>query len=135
MGEIIDLYPDKMAEAQAKALDALVAQLNKIQMASIRETLAKTAPDTQAITGPCKISGNLFDMQIQQVCGCGSRDKTRRDCHWYHCEHDMGASINCCTLREKLDDCPCTDDCKDYLSNAEADKAVMEYFKRKKQEE
>ena len=43
----------------------------------------------------------------------------KRDCYWYHCEHDMGASIDCCTLNDNIGDCPCTDDCKNYISSSE----------------
>ncbi len=41
----------------------------------------------------------------------------KRDCYWYHCEHDMGASIDYCTLCDNLWECPCSEDCKNYISN------------------
>jgi hypothetical protein len=44
----------------------------------------------------------------------------KRDCYWYHCEHQMGASIDCCTLAKGLGDCPCSDDCDNYISHMEA---------------
>jgi hypothetical protein len=40
----------------------------------------------------------------------------RKDCVFYHCEHHMGASIDCCTLRNKLGDCPCTLNCEKYAN-------------------
>lgn len=40
----------------------------------------------------------------------------RKDCVFYHCEHQMGASIDCCTLRNELGDCPCTLDCEKYAN-------------------
>lgn len=58
---------------------------------------------------------------FSQECGCDScrNDNIRRDCYWYHCEHQMGASIDCCTLANGLGDCPCSDDCKNYISTRE----------------
>ena len=67
------------------------------------------------------------------MCGCGIRDNIRRDCHWYHCEHQMGASIDCCTLRENLGDCPCSDDCKDYIGYAEVNRILREHMKHGEQ--
>ena len=40
----------------------------------------------------------------------------RRDCIHYHCEHDMGASIDCCTLKKELGNCPCTFNCEKYIN-------------------
>lgn len=70
---------------------------------------------------------------VFSMCGCGIRDNIRRDCHWYHCEHQMGASIDCCTLRENLGDCPCSDDCKDYIGYAEVNRILREHMKHGEQ--
>ena len=43
----------------------------------------------------------------------------KHDCYWYHCEHQMGASIDCCVLANGLGDCPCSDDCNNYITNGE----------------
>lgn len=48
----------------------------------------------------------------------------RRDCYWYHCEHDMGASIDCCTAEKRLGECPCSDDCTNYISQNEVASAL-----------
>ena len=55
----------------------------------------------------------------------------KRDCYWYHCEHQMGASIDCCTLASGLGDCPCSDDCHNYITNEE----VTRILKRLKTQE
>jgi len=56
----------------------------------------------------------------------------RRDCVHYHCEHDMGASIDCCTLRG-LDNCPCSNDCNDYANKNEIYLLGLEVFKKRKE--
>ena len=65
------------------------------------------------------------------MCGCGCwlamEDKIRRDCYFYHCEHQMGASIDCCTLMTGLGVCPCSEDCKTYISTYEAYKIIEKY--------
>lgn len=48
----------------------------------------------------------------------------KHDCYWYHCEHQMGASIDCCTLASGLGDCPCSDDCCNYVSSIEVTKRL-----------
>ena len=48
----------------------------------------------------------------------------KRDCFWYYCEHDMGASIDGCSLSKDLYDCPCSDDCVNYISRSEAKKQI-----------
>ncbi len=48
----------------------------------------------------------------------------RYDCYWYHCEHQMGASIDCCILAKGLGDCPCSDDCDKYISRMEVTKML-----------
>ena len=68
-------------------------------------------------------------------CDCGNRyynDNIRRDCHWYHCEHQMGASIDCCTLRDSLGDCPCSEDCENYISNNEINNVVADYIRNRR---
>lgn len=55
----------------------------------------------------------------------------RHDCYWYHCEHQMGASIDCCTLANGLGDCPCSDGCRNYVTNEK----VTELLKRMKAQE
>ena len=63
---------------------------------------------------------------FSQGCGCDSyrNDNIRRDCYWYYCEHDMGASIDCCTLCDGLGECPCAEDCENYISNKEVTKQL-----------
>ena len=56
----------------------------------------------------------------------------RRDCVHYHCEHDMGASIDCCTLRG-LGNCPCSNDCNDYANKNEIYLLGLEVFKKRKE--
>ena len=55
---------------------------------------------------------------MNNLCGIyyKTRSKIREDCIHYHCEHQMGASIDCCLKTGQLGDCPCTDDCKDFIS-------------------
>lgn len=48
----------------------------------------------------------------------------RRDCFYFWEEQDMGARIPCCTLRSALGDCPCSPNCKDYISGSDAYKVV-----------
>lgn len=72
---------------------------------------------------------------FSQECGCDSyrNDNIRRDCYWYHCEHQMGASIDCCTLANGLGDCPCSRDCKTYISKEEATTMVLDYIEKRKE--
>lgn len=64
-------------------------------------------------------------------CQCNYKSNIRTDCIHYHCEHDMGASIDCCTLRG-LGDCPCTKDCSDYVDKAEVYRLGLEALKQPK---
>ena len=57
---------------------------------------------------------------------------TRKDCIYYHCEHDMGASIDCCTLKG-LGNCPCSNDCNDYANKDEIYSLGLEVFKKRKE--
>lgn len=52
----------------------------------------------------------------------------RNDCYFYYEEPDMGAHIPICKLYSKLGYCPC-ENCKDYVSEAEAYKRVITYPK------
>lgn len=56
----------------------------------------------------------------------------RRDCINYHCEHQMGASIDCCTLRG-LGNCPCSNECNDYANKNEIYLLGLEVFKKRKE--
>lgn len=62
-------------------------------------------------------------------CGIDYKSNIRYDCVFYHCEQDMGASIDCCTLRG-LGDCPCSDKCKDYANINEIYRLGLETFKK-----
>ena len=56
----------------------------------------------------------------------------RRDCIHYHCEHDMGASIDCCTLRG-LGNCPCSNDCDDYANKNKIYSLGLDVFRKRKE--
>ena len=56
----------------------------------------------------------------------------RRDCIHYHCEHDMGASIDCCTLRG-LGNCPCSNDCNDYANKNKIYLLGLDVFRKRKE--
>ena len=56
----------------------------------------------------------------------------RKDCINYHCEHDMGASIDCCMLKG-LGNCPCSSDCNDYANRNEIYLLGLEVFKKRKE--
>ena len=64
-------------------------------------------------------------------CQCDYKSNIRTDCIHYHCEHDMGASIDCCTLKG-LGNCPCTKDCPDYADKAEVYRLGLEALKQPK---
>jgi hypothetical protein len=64
-------------------------------------------------------------------CQCDYKSNIRTDCIHYHCEYDMGASIDCCTLRG-LGNCPCTKDCPDYVDKAEVYRYGLEALKHPK---
>jgi len=65
-------------------------------------------------------------------CQCDYKSNIRTDCIHYHCEHDMGASIDCCTLRG-LGDCPCSNNCNDYANKDEIYLLGLEVFKKRKE--
>ena len=65
-------------------------------------------------------------------CQCNYKSNIRTDCIHYHCEHDMGASIDCCTLKG-LGNCPCTKDCPDYVDKAEVYRLGLEMSKHLEQ--
>lgn len=65
-------------------------------------------------------------------CQCNYKSNIRTDCIHYHCEHDMGASIDCCTLRG-LGNCPCSNDCNDYANKNEIYLLGLEVFKKRKE--
>ena len=56
----------------------------------------------------------------------------KRDCYFYSEYADMGAHIPCCDNHKGLGNCPC-EECTDFLSKNDADKAVREYVKIRKQ--
>ena len=65
-------------------------------------------------------------------CGIGYSSSVRKDCVFYYCEHDMGASIDCCILRG-LGNCPCSDSCKDYADKTEVYQLGLEVLKKRRQ--
>ena len=65
----------------------------------------------------------------KMYCQCNYKSNIRSDCIYYYCEHDMGASIDCCTLRG-LGDCPCTKDCPDYADKAEVYRLGLKALKQ-----
>lgn len=67
---------------------------------------------------------------FRMCCQCDYKSNIRTDCIHYHCEHDMGASIDCCTLKG-LGNCPCTNDCSDYVDKAEVYRLGLEVLKQK----
>ena len=82
--------------------------------------------------GYCKITvcvkGNFRYRRM--CCQYNYKSNIRTDCIHYHCEHDMGASIDCCTLKG-LGNCPCTKDCPDYVDKAEVYRLGLEVLKQK----
>jgi hypothetical protein len=62
-------------------------------------------------------------------CQCNYKSNIRTDCIHYHCEHDMGASIDCCTLKG-LGNCPCSNDCNEYVNKNEVYKVGLESLKK-----
>ena len=57
----------------------------------------------------------------------------RKDCFFYHCEHMMNASIDCCSQKGVLGICPCTEDCKDYANKHEVYKYGLECIRKQKE--
>lgn len=49
--------------------------------------------------------------------------KIRTNCFWYRPWKDMGATLDQCELKEPTK-CPCSKDCKWYISKASADEIV-----------
>lgn len=68
---------------------------------------------------------------MEMWCQSNYESNIRTDCIHYHCEHDMGASIDCCTLKG-LGNCPCTKDCSDYVDKAEVYRLGLEALKQPK---
>lgn len=64
-------------------------------------------------------------------CGISEESEKRKDCHFYHEEPDMGAHIPCCIRTKKLGVCPCSPECKDYISEREINQVISDYIKRK----
>lgn len=64
-------------------------------------------------------------------CQCNYKSNIKTDCIHYHCEHDMGASIDCCALKG-LGNCPCTKDCPDYVNKAKVYRLGLEALKHSK---
>lgn len=64
-------------------------------------------------------------------CGIDYRSNIREDCVFYHCEKDMGASIDCCTLKG-LGNCPCSDSCEDYADKNEVYKLGLEVLRERR---
>lgn len=58
------------------------------------------------------------------ISGCGCQPSPyKEECYFYSEEHDMGASIPCCSFRGGLGNCPC-ENCKSYLSEQAAYRIV-----------
>jgi len=49
--------------------------------------------------------------------------KIRTDCFWYRPWKDMSATFDQCELEEPTK-CPCSEDCKWYISKASADEMI-----------
>lgn len=58
----------------------------------------------------------------------------RKDCINYHCEHLMGASIDCCILKG-LGNCPCSNDCNEYVNRNEVYKLGLEVIRQRGKED
>jgi hypothetical protein len=57
-------------------------------------------------------------------CGCDKQPDYKQDCYFYSEDHDMGATIRCCTYSKIVyGECPCKG-CNYYLSKSDADKIV-----------
>ena len=54
----------------------------------------------------------------------------RKDCFWYRPWKDMSATIDQCDLAETAK-CPCDDDCKWYITNAEANEIIWSTLQNK----
>jgi hypothetical protein len=70
---------------------------------------------------------------IEMRYGCCAPAKIN-DCYFYYEEPAMGAHIPICRLHFKLGCCQC-ENCKDYVSEAEAYKKVISYFNENKNNE
>lgn len=67
-------------------------------------------------------------------CGCSmvQQKEHKKDCYFFHEDHDMGATIPFCSYHKgALGDCPCKD-CENYLSNSDAHKIIMDAIKERK---
>lgn len=72
--------------------------------------------------------GAYFD----HMCGCGIRDmkpERKRDCFFYHEEHDMGATIPCCGYHGGYGNCPC-DGCDKYVGFGTASMVIRAMVER-----
>lgn len=68
-------------------------------------------------------------------CGVNSEKIYREDCYHHFVHQDMGAQIHCCAKEEGLGNCPCTMNCKNYISNEEVSRIIGEYQRNKEMEE
>lgn len=60
--------------------------------------------------------------------------KYREDCYYCVIDHDMGATIHSCGYSYALGHCPCSSDCKNYISHKEALKIIKDYIEKRKGE-
>lgn len=68
-----------------------------------------------------------FAVSFLDMCGCGVPQKTaKKDCYFYHEEHQMGATIQTCSYHNNgLGDCPC-EGCKKYIARSKVYKMAKE---------
>lgn len=57
--------------------------------------------------------------------------KIKRDCFWYRPWRDMGAMFDQCELAEPTE-CPCSENCKSYITKKDADAFVKDALNRQK---
>ena len=62
------------------------------------------------------------------------RPNYREDCYYFHSEQDMGAHIPYCRKEREYGYCPCSEDCKNYISKQEVSRIVANYVDEKKEE-
>lgn len=60
----------------------------------------------------------------------------REDCYFYREDHDMGATIPYCVYNfEGWGICPCSKECKHYISGQDAFSIVKEYVDKRENDE
>ena len=61
-----------------------------------------------------------------------NNNNSRSECYWYCVIRDMNATIPQCRLAPSYQ-CPCTEDCKKFITQREADDSLMEMLGIKKE--